>query len=231
MRLDHYLRDRGYDRARTRQLIVQGRITVNGRTAEQAAMDCGAGDTVLVDGQAPGPAVRLTIMLNKPAGYVTATASDTDATVMDLLPAAYRDWGLFPVGRLDKASEGLLLLTNDGTLCQRILRPETHLPKTYFIRVGRPFPADTETRFRTGIVFPDGTPCRPAEITISTDRLTALVTITEGKTHQVRRMAAACGVRVGELKRLSIGALALDPALAPGAVRELTEDELALLQA
>ena len=80
-------------------------------------------------------------------------------------------------------------------------------------------------------MFPNGTPCRPAEITISTDRLTALVTITEGKTHQVRRMAAACGVRVGELKRLSIGALALDPALAPGAVRELTEDELALLQA
>ena len=231
MRLDHYLRDRGYDRARTRQLIAQGRITVNGRTADQAAMDCGAGDAVLVDGQAPGPAVRLTIMLNKPAGYVTATASDTDATVMDLLPAAYRDRGLFPVGRLDKASEGLLLLTNDGTLCQRILRPETHLPKTYFIRVGRPFPADAEERFRAGIVFPNGTLCRPAEIAISTDRLTALVTITEGKTHQVRRMAAACGVRVGELKRLSIGALALDPALAPGAVRELTEDELALLQA
>lgn len=229
MRLDHYLRDRGYPRSRTRELVAQGRILVNGRPAETAAQACEEKDCILVDGQTPGPAERLTLMLHKPAGYITATVSDGEPTVMDLLPDRYRDRGLFPVGRLDKASEGLLLLTNDGALCTRILRPESHLPKTYWIRVGRPFPPETETRFRSGIVFPDGTVCRPAVIEIGPDRRTALVTITEGKTHQVRRMAAACGVRVSVLKRLSIGLLVLDPELKPGAMRELTEQEQNLL--
>ena len=148
---------------------------------------------------------------------------------MDLLPKEYRDLALFPVGRLDKESEGLLLLTNDGDFCTRVIEPEHHVPKTYYIEVGRAFAKGTEQRFAEGIVFPNGTLCRPGGIEISADRMSALVTVTEGKTHQVRRMAAACGSKVRYLKRISIGKLVMEDALQKGQCRELREEELQLL--
>ena len=148
---------------------------------------------------------------------------------MDLLPKEYRDLALFPVGRLDKESEGLLLLTNDGDFCTRVIEPEHHVPKTYYIEVGRAFAEGTEQRFAEGIVFPNGTLCRPGEIEISVNRMSALVTVTEGKTHQVRRMAAACGSKVRYLKRISIGKLVMEDALQKGQCRELREEELQLL--
>ena len=147
---------------------------------------------------------------------------------MDLLPEEYRQLALFPVGRLDKESEGLLLLTNDGGFCTRVIEPAHHVPKTYYIEVGRPFAEDTEQRFRKGILFPNGTLCRPGEIEVAPDRMSALVTVTEGKTHQVRRMAMACGSRVHYLKRISIGKLTMGD-LPKGAVRELTVEELDLI--
>lgn len=224
MRLDKFLRERGISRRQTRELIAAGRVLHNGIPALCAAEDCDERSTVLIDGKPLGPARPLYLMLHKPPGVVTAVR-DPEQTVMDLLPAEYRERGLFPVGRLDKASEGMLLLTNDGEWCTRILAPESHLPKTYWIRVGRPFPPDTEKKFQEGIRFPNGTVCRPAQITVAPDRQSATVTITEGKTHQVRRMAAACGVRVQTLRRLSIGGLTMENTLEPGQCRELTSAE------
>ena len=119
-------------------------------------------------------------------------------------------------------------MTNDGDFCTRVIEPEHHVAKTYYIEVGRAFAPDTEERFRAGIVFPNGTLCRPGEIAVSADRMSALVTVTEGKTHQVRRMAMACGSRVHYLKRVSIGKLTMGD-LPKGATRELNKEELNLI--
>ena len=229
MRLDCFLRERGIPRRESRELLAAGKITVNDAPAQALGQDCGPEDRIFVDGAAVGPVQLRYVMLNKPAGYVTAV-SDPEPCVMDLLPEQFRTWGLFPVGRLDKASEGLLLLTNDGGFCQRILSPAEHLPKRYFIAVDRPFPPETERQFRDGICLSNGEQCRPAEIQVAPDRRSAWVVVTEGKNHQVRRMAFACGPRVGVLRRESIGALELDPLLPPGACRELTAEEVALLR-
>ncbi len=226
MRLDKLLRERGAaDRRQTKELVAQGRVTVNGSPAVSHSMDCTDTDIVAVDGVAVAAVPPMYLMLHKPVGCVTATHDTREQTVMDLLPECCRDRGLFPVGRLDKESRGLLLLTNDGAFCTRVIDPKHHVPKTYYIEVGRPFPPDTEQRFAEGIVFPNGTRCRPAEIRIAPDRLRAWVTVTEGKTHQVRRMAMACGSRVHDLKRLSIGGLTMEDSLLPGQCRELTQEE------
>lgn len=229
MRLDKLLRERGIAaRRETKELIAAGRVTVNGIAAVSHSMEVSATDMVCVDGKTVESAAPVYLMLHKPAGCVTATADAVEQTVMELLPEEYRELALFPVGRLDKESEGLLLLTNDGAFCTRVIEPEHHVPKSYYIEVGRAFPPDTEARFAEGIVFPNGTLCRPGEIEVSGDRMSALVTVTEGKTHQVRRMAMACGSRVHYLKRVSIGKLTMG-ALPKGAVRELTKEELNLI--
>ena len=230
MRLDKLLRERGIaSRTETKQLIADGRVTVNGIVAESHSMLCSETDVIAVDGKTVAVAVPVYLMLHKPAGCVTATSDETELTVMDLLPEAYREMALFPVGRLDKESEGLLLLTNDGSFCTRVIEPEHHVPKTYYIEVGRAFASDTEEKFAEGITFPNGTVCRPGQIEIGDDRLSALVTVTEGKTHQVRRMAAACGSKVRYLKRVSIGKLVMEESLQKGQCRELTEEELKLI--
>lgn len=230
MRLDKLLRERGIaTRMETKQLIAEGRVTVNGVPAESHSMDCSDSDVIAVDGREIAAVNPVYLMLHKPAGCVTATSDETEQTVMDLLPEVYREMALFPVGRLDKESEGLLLLTNDGSFCTRVIEPEHDVPKTYYIEVGRPFVPDTEARFAEGIIFPNGTACRPGEIEISDDRMSALVTVTEGKTHQVRRMAAACGSKVRYLKRVSIGKLVMEDSLLAGQCRELTQEELNLI--
>lgn len=230
MRLDKLLRERGIaSRTETKMLIAEGRVTINGFFAESHSQMCELSDVVAVDGHIIEAAAPVYLMLHKPAGCVTATSDETEQTVMDLLAAPYRKLALFPVGRLDKESEGLLLLTNDGGFCTRVIEPEHHVPKTYYIEVGRPFAAGTEQKFEDGIVFPNGTVCRPGEIEISEDRMSALVTVTEGKTHQVRRMAAACGSKVRYLKRIRIGKLTMEPTLLKGQCRELTADELKLI--
>lgn len=229
MRLDKLLRERGIaSRRETKALIAAGRVTVNGATADSHSMEVEASDAVCVDGRGVEAAAPVYLMLHKPAGCVTATSDDTEQTVMDLLPEVYRSMALFPVGRLDKESEGLLLLTNDGGFCTRVIEPAHHVPKTYYIEVGRAFAPDAEAKFHEGIVFPNGTKCRAGEIEVSADRMSALVTVTEGKTHQVRRMSMACGSRVHYLKRVSIGRLTMGD-LPKGAVRELTKEELNLI--
>lgn len=229
MRLDKLLRERGIaTRKETKELIAAGRVTVNGIPADSHSMEVVPTDVVCVDGKAVEATASVYLMLHKPAGCVTATSDETEQTVMDLLPEEYRGMALFPVGRLDKESEGLLLLTNDGSFCTRVIEPEHHVPKTYYIEVGRAFGPDTEGKFAEGIIFPNGTLCRPGEIEVSADRMSAWVTVTEGKTHQVRRMAMACGSRVHYLKRVSIGKLTMGE-LPKGATRELTQEELKLI--
>ena len=230
MRLDKLLRERGVaTRAQVKDLLSAGRITVNGTGPESHSMEVQATDTVCVDGREVRQAEPVYLLLHKPAGCVTATSDAQDQTVMDLLPEPYNAMPLFPVGRLDKASEGLLLITNDGAFATRITEPEHHVAKTYYIEVGRAFPQGTEEKFREGITFPNGTLCRPGEITVSPDRMSAYVTVTEGKTHQVRRMAMACGSRVHYLQRVAIGGLRLPESLEKGQCMVLTPEQLALI--
>ena len=226
MRLDKLISNSGLaKRSQVKRLVRDGRITVNGESATDAAMHCDSAWDIRVDGT---PAIWQEFryfMMHKPAGYLSVTEDRARPTVLDLLPEEYKRLGLFSVGRLDMDSEGLLILTNDGAFCHRVISPKSGIRKEYRIQVSHPFPVGAEQRFRAGIMLDDGSVCLPAELICEPDRLTALVRIREGKYHQVKRMALAEGTRVQYLKRLSIGGLRLDPELAPGQVRDLTEAE------
>ena len=170
----------------------------------------------------------LYLMMHKPAGYLTATEDRNAATVLDLLDEQYRGFDLFPAGRLDKDSEGLLLLTNDGALTHKILSPKNHVDKLYYIRYEGAFAPDAEKRFAEGLPIDGGYVCMPAIL----ERLgenEAYVTIREGKYHQVKRMAEACGAHVVYLKRLRMGSLVLDESLPLGKYRMLSDTEEANL--
>ena len=165
-------------------------------------------------------------MLNKPAGYVSATEDGREQTVLELVPEALRK-GLFPVGRLDKDSVGLLLVCDDGELSHRLLSPSSHVDKRYLIRTDEELTADDAKRFASGMILEDGTKLRSAELAISDDdACNAVVTIHEGKFHQIKRMVACCDKKVVYLKRLSMGSLDLDDGLGEGEYRELTDKEI-----
>ena len=226
IRLDKLVSNSGLaPRSQVKRLVREGRITVNGSIAADAAMHCDPDWDIRVDGVRVVWREYLYLMMNKPAGYLSVTEDAGRSTVLDLLPEQYRRFGLFPAGRLDMDSEGLLILTNDGAFCHRIISPKSGIMKEYRIRVSHPFPQGAEERFREGIRLEDGSLCLPAELIPSPDRLEAVVRIREGKYHQVKRMALAEGTRVRWLQRLSVGGLRLDPELKPGECRELTEPE------
>ena len=230
-RLDKLLSSTGrWSRREAKELLRQGRVTVEGRAVLRGEEKVPEGAAVLVDG-APLTLERMVyLMLHKPAGVLSATEDRRQKTVLDLLPDHLKRVGLFPVGRLDKDTEGLLLLTNDGPLAHRLLSPRWHVDKTYFVRVdGRLEKADTEA-FRRGLTLADGLECLPAGLEILEEPDTAIVTLREGKYHQIKRMLASRGKPVLYLKRLTMGPLTLDPALAPGQWRPLTEEELAALR-
>ena len=230
-RLDKLLSSTGrWSRREAKELLRLGRVTVEGRAVLRGEEKVPEGAAVLVDG-APLTLERMVyLMLHKPAGVLSATEDRRQKTVLDLLPDHLKRVGLFPVGRLDKDTEGLLLLTNDGPLAHRLLSPRWHVDKTYFVRVdGRLEKADTEA-FRRGLTLADGLECLPAGLEILEEPDTAIVTLREGKYHQIKRMLASRGKPVLYLKRLTMGPLTLDPALAPGQWRPLTEEELAALR-
>lgn len=225
MRLDEIIRGSGkYTRKQIISLVNEGRVTVNGLPAEGISQKCSSDWDIRVDGEAVEMQPMVCLMLHKPAGYISATVSDKEPPITDLLPTEYRH--LFPIGRLDMDSEGLLLLTNDGGLCHRIIMPQCAIQKEYYIEVTGEFLPDTPKRFREGIEADNGLVCLPAEIEIAADGRSAIVRVTEGKRHQVKRMAAAAGARVRYLKRLAIGKLRLDENLAPGQWRILSEEEI-----
>lgn len=221
-------------RKQTGAAIRAGRVSVNGQIVRDPAHKVTPVQDVLLFGGQP---VRWRIgryyMLNKPAGLVSARVDNLHETVLSLFPERERK-RLFPVGRLDKDTEGLLLITDDGAFAHALTSPRRHVAKTYAAQVEGRLDLGAPQHFASGMTLADGTVCRPAklEVLCTENGLTAVeVTLWEGKHHQVKRMVAAAGGHVAALKRLSIGPLRLDEALAPGSYRELSEEEVAALRA
>ena len=216
-------------RREVREMVRQGRVLVDGKPAPAADMKVDPQTAViLLDGEPLGYEKFTYVMLHKPAGVLTATEDRRQETVLDLLPPELRRRALSPVGRLDKDTEGLLLLTNDGQLAHRLLSPKSHVDKVYYARVDGALEPGDIAAVAAGMTLGDGLECLPAGLEILSPT-EALVTLREGKFHQVKRMLAARGKPVLYLKRLSMGRLRLDPALAPGAWRMLTEEERSAL--
>lgn len=246
MRLDKLLTQMGYgSRSQVKEMARKGRVKVNGQIEKspERKVDPEA-DQILVDDELVIYAKMEYYMLNKPQGVVSATEDGRYPTVVGLIGDAVRK-DLFPVGRLDIDTEGLLLITNDGAMAHNLLSPKKHVDKTYLACVKGQLPQDAAERFRQGIVLEDGTKTRPAKLVIkqvfeerpgeacladgSWD-VAAELTIHEGKFHQVKRMFEAVGCKVVYLKRLSMGPLTLDESLLPGQYRPLKEEELLALR-
>lgn len=217
-------------RREVKTLVRQGRVKVDGAVASSADMKVDEERAVItVDGVALHYEKFLYVLLHKPAGVLSATEDKRQATVLDLLPEMYRKRGLAPVGRLDKDTEGLLLLSDDGELTHRLLSPKYHVDKVYYARIeGTVDEADCEA-FAAGITLSDFT-CLPAKVE-SLGEGACRVTVREGKFHQVKRMLASRGKPVTYLKRLSMGPLCLDESLSPGAWRLLEKEEVLTLRA
>ena len=228
-RLDKFLCDSGTGtRSQVKTILKAGRVTVDGNPEKDGSRKIDpAVHTVALDGVLGGKR-RMVVMLNKPAGYVTATEDANEKTVMELLPEAWRHMDLKPVGRLDKAPEGLLLFTNDGELLHRLISPKKEVAKIYFARHEGQANADDAAAFAAGLTLRDGTVCLPALL----EPLGAgesWITVREGKYHQVRRMMASRNMTVTYLERRQEGTLTLGD-LPRGRSRELTEEEIAQLE-
>ena len=226
-RLDRLLSDLGVGtRSELRQIIRSGRVSVDGAAVTQPERKFdGERCDIALDGQSFVWRETRTYMMDKPAGVLSATEDSRQKTVFDVLPPQLRRMGLAPVGRLDRDTSGLLLLTNDGELAHRIISPRSGIPKRYLAEVeGEPDEQDVRA-FLEGLTLADGTRCLPARLKpLGGGR--CLVTVTEGKYHQVKRMLAARGKPVRALRRIAVGALELDESLGPGGFRELSEEDL-----
>jgi 16S rRNA pseudouridine516 synthase len=244
LRIDKILANMGHGtRSEIKKMIKAGAVQIDGVTVKDGGQHVDPdGQRIQVDGETVEYREFIYLMLNKPQGVVSATEDLRERTVIDLLPDAYRVFQPFPVGRLDKDTEGLLLLTNDGKLAHNLLSPRKHVDKTYYAEVeGIVDGADIEA-FKKGVTLDDGYFTLPAELRILDIAPGAeaavspkpiakiLLTITEGKFHQVKRMFQAVGKKVVFLKRISMGPLRLDEQLKTGQFRELTPEELAELQ-
>ncbi|MBS5066008.1 MAG: rRNA pseudouridine synthase [Hungatella hathewayi] len=234
MRLDKYLGEMGMGtRSQLKEAAKKGRILVNGEVEKKTERKIVPGsDVVSFDGQPVSYVEMEYYMLNKPQGVVSATEDKRHQTVVELIGDRKRD-DLFPVGRLDIDTEGLLLITNDGDLAHRLLSPKRHVDKVYFARLEGELPADAVERLARGITLTDGTPTLPARLEIQKQgggESEILLTIHEGKFHQVKRMFEALGCQVVYLKRMSMGPLVLDGELQPGEYRALSEEELEALK-
>ena len=230
-RLDKVIANRGVaSRREVKALVRQGRVLVDGVPAAAPDMKVAAETAVItVDGMTLGSERHIYLLLHKPAGVLTATEDKRQPTVLDLIPQEWRRRDLAPVGRLDKDTEGLLLLTDDGELTHRLLSPKYHVDKVYYARVeGVPDEQDAAA-FAEGLLLCDGLQCLPAKLE-PLGGGECLVTLREGKFHQVKRMLASRGKPVQYLKRLAMGPLRLEPELAAGQCRLLTEEELFALR-
>ena len=232
-RLDKYLADAGMGtRSEVKNLIRKGRVTVSGEKVTKPDLKVSGDEPVCLDGNKVEKApVHVYYMLNKPAGVITATEDAREKTVLDLLPqslpglAGARRKKLFPVGRLDKDTEGLLLVTDDGALAHALLSPARHVEKEYYAEIEGSLCSDAEERFRTGMDIGDEKKTLPAELIMLSDTKVRII-LHEGRFHQVKRMIAACGARVTYLKRLRMGPLVLPDDLAEGDWREVPREIL-----
>lgn len=227
-RLDKYLALEGIGtRSQVKDMIRKGMIRVNGQAALRPEQKVDPErDRIAADGQSLSFTENVYYMLNKPAGVITATEDRRHKTVMELLPDKRRD--LFPVGRLDADTVGLLLITNDGETAHRLLSPRRHVDKTYYVETDLPIPPDAGKRFAEGMDLGDFV-SMPADWEPLSEK-SGRLTIHEGKFHQVKRMFEAVGTTVVFLKRLSMGPLVLDDSLALGESRPLTEEEIQAIQ-
>lgn len=231
IRLDKYLADMGKGtRSQIKADIRKGMVSVNGVLETSPERKINYGDKVCYGQEAVSYEKYRYFLMNKPAGVITGTKDEKDRTVLDLLRPSDRLCDLFPVGRLDKDTEGLLLLTNDGELAHKLLSPKNHVPKTYYARLDGILSEDGIEELTKGITLKDGTRCKPAQCVMkgqdsSLNTCEVVLTITEGKYHQIKRMMAACKTHVAYLKRIGMGPFWLEDSLIPGTYRELSKEE------
>ncbi|MFF2755386.1 pseudouridine synthase [Psychrobacillus sp. NPDC058041] len=234
MRLDKFLAHMGFGTRREVKILVKSKaIQVNDIIVKDSSMHIKeTTDQVSVYGEVVEYKEFIYLMLNKPAGVISATEDSRDQTVIDLLDEDVRHFEPYPVGRLDKDTVGLLLLTNDGALTHRLLSPNKDVPKVYFAKIEGLVDETDIQAFVDGVTLDDGYKTKPAILNIlSKGEISEIeLSITEGKFHQVKRMFESVGKKVVYLKRLSMGALKLDESLMEGSYRELTEEELESIQ-
>ena len=234
MRLDKFLSVTATaTRSEAARAVRAGRVLINGVPPKSAASPVDpARDVVEYAGQRVEYRAHHYILLNKPQGYVSATDDGKDPTVLDLLTEKYTALGLFPCGRLDKNTVGLMLLTDNGDLAHRLLSPRRHVTKRYYFKVKFPLNETECARFRAGLTLEDGYETKPADIVLAEDMHSGVITLVEGKYHQIKRMMLALHNQITHLERISFGPLSLPEDLARGAWRLLTpEEEQALLAA
>lgn len=230
-RLDKVLSNLGYgSRKEIKEVLKQGKVEVDGKLAKDGAMKVDPEKAIIkVEGEEINYRKYIYLMMNKPQGVVSATFDNYDETVIDLLDYEHAVFKPFPVGRLDKDTEGLLIITNDGELNHRLTSPKWHVDKVYYAEIDKKVEEKDIIAFEKGVTIDDGYKCLPAKLEIISageDGSEVYITIQEGKFHQVKRMFEAVGKSVVYLRRISMGALSLDEDLEEGQYRELTEEEL-----
>ncbi len=232
MRIDKYISELGIaSRKESARVARGGGVTVNGETVKDLSRHIDP-DSAKVTYLGCELIYRkyTYVMLNKPAGYVSATEDSRLPVVTELLPDELRKMELFPVGRLDRDTVGLMILTNNGVLSHRLLSPRHHVEKEYIFTAAEPLCSGAEDKFRDGVVLSDGYECKSAVITMSADRLSGNIILTEGKYHQIKRMIASMDNRVVSLERVRFAGITLDPSLERGKWRHLTDDEILALE-
>lgn len=228
IRLDKFLTQAAeLTRSEARQIIKKGKVDVGGEIVKKPEYKVSTQERVCIDGEEVVYEQFRYIMLHKPAGVISATESAEDRTVLDLITNGQK--GLFPVGRLDKDTEGLLLLTNDGALAHNLLSPKKHVDKKYFAVLDGPVGEEEQKLFSQGLDIGDEKLTLPAKLELTEKDNEVFITVCEGRFHQVKRMAQAVGRKVTYLKRISMGSLVLDAALEKGEYRPLFEQELSKL--
>ena len=232
-RLDKILAMQGSaSRKDVKEMIKKGRVAVNGKVVKDSSVKISETDIVTLDGIQLSLKKQIYLMLNKPEGVVSASDSDSDTTVVDLVPDEFYRQGLFPAGRLDKDTLGFVLITDDGDFAHRILSPKNHIVKTYEARLAQALSQEDKDRLQNGITLADGTTLKESRVKILEDGDSPLVQIQicEGKYHQIKRMFAATGNKVVYLKRTKMGDLPLDSSLLEGKCREITAEELKIIE-
>ena len=228
-RLDKIISNRtGISRKDVKSAISSGRVTVSGKVVRSSDFKVDENEEIVIDGKKISGNANVYLVLNKPKGYVSATEDPEQKTVIELVPPELFRNGIFPAGRLDKDTTGLMIITDDGDFAHRILAPRKHVPKKYAVTIDLPVTEKMREGFENGIELSDGI-CKSAKL-FKTGDYTCEVTLSEGRYHQIKRMFGCFGAKVTELHRLSMGGFSLPEDLLPGECRELSEKELALIE-
>lgn len=229
-RIDKIIASQGlYSRSDVKYMINRKRITIDGKIITSASQKADVDkNEILLDGKPFVVKKQIYLMLNKPKGYVSATEDKKQQTVLELVPAELKGRDLFPAGRLDKDTTGLMIITDDGMLAHNILSPKKHVQKIYRVELDIPVTEEMQKGFAEGVELNDGV-CKDAKLVILGEK-TAEVTLREGRYHQIKRMFGCYGAKVVELHRLAMGELYLPDDLPEGECRELTEEDLQKLQ-